>query len=91
MKQRPPRPVQDELSEAMHGEFTVDTETDRQHRLASARSTVHLGLFTAAEAVEAYGFTLDQINSSSGNELAEGKDDGAMIGSGEKSLGRASK
>lgn len=61
MKQRRPRPLQDELTEAMHGEFTVDAETNRQHRLASARLSIRLGLFTAAEAVEAYGFTLDQI------------------------------
>ncbi|NVO86347.1 hypothetical protein [Hymenobacter terrestris] len=87
MKQRPPRPILEELSEAMHGEFTVDAETDRQHRLASARLSVQLGLFTAAGAVEAYGFTLDQIRDSSGNGLAEGKIDGATIGSGEEKFG----
>ncbi|WP_125921729.1 hypothetical protein [Hymenobacter lapidarius] len=65
MKQRRRGPMQDELTEAMHGEFTVDAETDRQHRLASARSTVEMGMFTAAKAAEAYGFTVEEIEAPS--------------------------
>jgi hypothetical protein len=53
--------MQDELTEALHGEFTVDAETDRQHRLGTARSTVRLGMCTAARAAEVYGFTLEGI------------------------------
>ena len=57
--------MQDELTEAMHSEFTVDAETDRQHRLASARSTVGMGGFTAAKAAEVYGFTVAEIEAPS--------------------------
>lgn len=61
--------MQDELTEAMHSEFTVDAETDRQHRLATARSTVSLGMFTAAEAAEAYGFTEEEVAAPSQDPL----------------------
>ena len=61
MKQRKCGPMQDELTEAMHAEFTIDAETDRQHRLDTARSTVRLGLCTAARAAEAYGFSLEEV------------------------------
>ena len=61
MKQRKREPMQDELTEAMHGEFTVDAETDRQHRLDTARWTVRQGLFTAARAAEVYGFPLEKV------------------------------
>lgn len=53
--------MQDELTEAMHSEFTGDTETNRQHRLDTAHRTVSLGLFTAAQAAEAYGFSLEEV------------------------------
>ena len=61
MKKRKRGPMQDELTEAMHREFTIDAEADRQHRLDTARSTVRLGLFTAAKAAEAYGFSLEEV------------------------------
>ena len=54
--------MQDELTEAMHGEFTVDAETDRQHRLDTARLTVSQGIFTAARAAAVYGFSLGEID-----------------------------
>ena len=57
--------MQDELSEAMHSEFTVDAETNRQHRLATACSTVNMGMFTAAHAAEAYGFTMEEVAAAS--------------------------
>lgn len=44
--------MQDELTEAMHSEFTVDAETDRQHRLATARSTVTLGMLGSVQKTE---------------------------------------
>ena len=53
--------MQDELTEAMHSEFTVDEETDRRHRVQSARKAVALGLLTPAAAAKAYGFTLAEI------------------------------
>ena len=53
--------MQDELTEATHREFTIDAETDRQHRLDTARSMVRLGLFAAAKAAEAYGFSLEEV------------------------------
>jgi hypothetical protein len=62
MKQRQRGPMQDELTEAMHREFTVDAETDRQQRLATARRTVKTGLLTAAQAAEAYGFTVEEVD-----------------------------
>ena len=61
MKKRKRGPMQDELTEAMHAEFTIDAETDRQHRLATARSTVRLGLYSAVRAAEAYGFSLEEV------------------------------
>ena len=61
MRKRKRGPMQDELTEAMHSEFTIDAETDRQHRLDTARRTVHLGLFAAAKAAEAYGFSLEEV------------------------------
>ena len=64
IKKRQREPMQDELTEAMHGEFTIDAETDRQHRLDTARSTVRLGLFTAAKAAEAYGFSPEEVAAS---------------------------
>ncbi|WP_345056460.1 hypothetical protein [Hymenobacter glaciei] len=64
MKQHRRVPMQDELTKAMHSEFTVDAETDRRHRLDSARSTVEQGLFTAAKAAEAYGFSVEEIEAS---------------------------
>ncbi|MDB5234306.1 MAG: hypothetical protein JWR44_1299 [Hymenobacter sp.] len=62
--------MQDELTEAMHGEFTVDAETDRRHRLDSARSSVSLGLCTAAEAAELYEFPLDEVEAPSPDATA---------------------
>ena len=53
--------MQDELTEAMHGEFTVDEATDRRHRVDTARSSGTLGLFTPAKAAEAYGVSLEEI------------------------------
>jgi hypothetical protein len=64
MNKRQRGPMQDELTDAMHGEFTVDAETDRQHRLDTARSTVRAGLFTAARAAEAYGFSVEEVTTS---------------------------
>ena len=61
MKQRKREPMQDELTEAMHGEFTVDAETDRQYRLDTASWTVRQGLFTAARAAKVYGFPLEEV------------------------------
>ena len=61
MKKRKRGPMQDELTEAMHSEFTIDAETDRQHRLDTARNSVRLGLVTAAKAAEAYGFLLEGV------------------------------
>ena len=51
----------DELTEAMHSEFTVDEETDRRHRGDTARSSVALGLYTPAGAAKAYDIPLEQI------------------------------
>jgi hypothetical protein len=62
MKQRQRGPMQDELTEAMHRELTVDAETDRQQRLATARRTVKAGLLTATQAAEAYGFTVEEVD-----------------------------
>ena len=42
----------------------IDAETDRQHRLDTARSAVRLGMFTAARAAEVYGFSLEEITTS---------------------------
>lgn len=53
--------IPDELTEAMHGEFTVDEETDYRHRINSARNSVAQGLFTLPEAAKVYGFTLEQL------------------------------
>ena len=53
--------MQDELTEDMHGEFTIDAETDRQHRLDTARRSVSEGLFTATRAVEVSGFSLEEV------------------------------
>ena len=61
MKKRKRGPMQDELTEAMHSEFTIDAEADRQHRLDTARRTVRSGLFAAAKAAEAYGFSLEEV------------------------------
>ena len=61
MKKRKRGPMQDELTEAMHSELTIDAEADRQHRLDTVRSTVRLGLFAAAKAAEAYGFSLEEV------------------------------
>ena len=61
MKQRKREPMQDDFTEAMHGEFTVGAETDRQHRLDTARWTVRQGLFTAARAAKGYGFPLEEV------------------------------
>jgi hypothetical protein len=60
----------DELTEAMHGEFTVDAATDRRHRLDSARSTVSMGLLTPAEAAEAYGFPVEEVEAPGRDETA---------------------
>ncbi len=51
----------DELTEAMHREFTVYAETNRHHRLTTARSTVGMGLSAAAKAAEIYSFTVEEI------------------------------
>ena len=59
--------MQDELTEAMHSEFTVDAETDRQHRLDTARSTVRLGLFTAAGALLVPDYAGNSMYNSLGN------------------------
>lgn len=67
MKKRKRGPMQDELTEAMHAEFTIDAEMDRQHRLATARSTVQTGTFTAARAAEVYGFSLEEVTASNPN------------------------
>ncbi|SMB99618.1 hypothetical protein SAMN00120144_3703 [Hymenobacter roseosalivarius DSM 11622] len=64
MKQRKRGLIPDELTEAMHGEFTVDEETERRHRVATARSSVALGLLTPDEAAEAYGIPLEEITAS---------------------------
>ena len=53
--------MQDELTEAMHGEFTIDEETERRHQVETARSSVALGLFTPAEAAKAYAVPLEEI------------------------------
>ena len=56
--------MRDELTEAMHNEFTIDAETDRQHRLDTAHSTVRLGLFTAVRATKVYGSSLEELTAS---------------------------
>ncbi|UOQ83283.1 hypothetical protein [Hymenobacter sp. 5414T-23] len=61
MKQRKHRPLQDELTEAMHSEFTVDAETEQRHRVQTARSTVAMGMFTPAQAAEAYDVPLAEV------------------------------
>lgn len=61
MKQRQREPMQDGLTEALPGEFTVDAATDRQHRVDTARWTVRQGLFTAARAAKGYGFLLEEV------------------------------
>ena len=65
MKQRKRRPLQDELTEALHGVFTFDAETERRHRVDTACSSVTLGLFTPTEAAEAYGIPLEKVTAPS--------------------------
>ena len=60
MKQRQREPMQDGLTEALPGEFTVDAATDRQHRVDTARWTVRQELFAAARAAKGYGFPLEE-------------------------------
>lgn len=61
MKQRKRRPMQDELTEAMHGEFTVDEATERRHQVQTAREVVALGLLPPAKAAELYGIPLEEL------------------------------
>ena len=61
MKEKKRESVPDELTEAMHGEFTVDEETDYHHRINSARNCVAQGLLTPLEAADAYGFPLEEL------------------------------
>ena len=61
MKQRKRGPMQDELTEAMHGEFTVDAETERRHKVETARAVVASGHLAPAKATEVYGVTVEEI------------------------------
>ncbi|MCC2548478.1 hypothetical protein LJY25_18670 [Hymenobacter sp. BT175] len=45
----------------MHREFTVDAETEQRHRVQTARSTVAMGMFTPAQAAEAYDVPLAEV------------------------------
>lgn len=51
----------DELTEAMHGEFTVDAATEQRHKVLLSRASVALGLLTPAGAAEAYGVPLAKV------------------------------
>jgi hypothetical protein len=53
--------MQDELTEAMHSEFTLDEETERRFQVQTAREVVALGLFTPAKAAAVYGIPLAEI------------------------------
>lgn len=61
MPQKKRRPMQDELTEAMHSEFTVDDETATRHRVWTARESVALGLNTPEEAAEVYNVPLELL------------------------------
>ena len=53
--------MEDEFTEAMHGELSISKATDIKHRVFTALNTIYSGTFTRAEAIEAYGVTDKQI------------------------------
>lgn len=47
----------EELTTAMHGEFTVTAAIDKQHVIETAREVIAEKLLTKAEALATYGLT----------------------------------
>lgn len=53
--------MKDELTEAMHSEFTVDEDTDQKHATWTALDVIDSGAMTKAEAMEEYGITEEDL------------------------------
>ncbi len=55
-------PKADELTTAMHSEFTISKETEISHKVHAAYSTVKDGVFSLTRALLAYGVTKEQYD-----------------------------
>jgi hypothetical protein len=53
--------MEDELTEAMHGELSISKATEIKHRVFTALLAIDNNIFNRADAAEAYGVTDKQI------------------------------
>ncbi|MDB0602352.1 MAG: hypothetical protein V3V28_09320 [Polaribacter sp.] len=54
--------MQEELTDKMHSEFTIDSETEISHKVHAACSVVKDGVFELNEALEVYDITKAQYD-----------------------------